>query len=88
MRKGLFYDTAVYTMSEFYRRIENNTNGYYGYVQYISPKKCANKYKLSLQKSCGPEKLTACYITSNCWENKRDIYKTKKCFQRHGIFRE
>jgi hypothetical protein len=84
MREGVFYDTAIYTMGElFYRRIENTSNGFYGYVQYIGPKKLANKYKykLSLQKSYGPEKLTVCHITSDCWKSKRDIYKTKKCLQ-------
>jgi hypothetical protein len=64
MRDGVFHGTDVYTMGElFYRGIEDTTNGFYGYVQYTSPKKCANKYKLSLQKSYRPEKLTACYIT-------------------------
>jgi E3 ubiquitin-protein ligase SIAH1 len=84
MRQGVFYDTAIYTMGElFYRRVENTPSGFYGYVQYIGPQKNSKKYKfeLSLQKSYGPERLTACFLSSSCRLEKRDIYMRKNCLQ-------
>jgi hypothetical protein len=84
IRPNVFYDTVIFTMGElFYRRVENISTGFYGYVQHIGPKRDANKYKyeLSLQKSKGPEKVTVCYVTSSCWQQKRCIYKARKCLQ-------
>jgi hypothetical protein len=84
MRESVFYDTVIYTMGElFYRRVENIPSGFYGYVQYIGPKKNSKnyKYELTLQKSNGPEKLLACFMTGSYWLEKRDIYKTRNCLQ-------